>query len=321
MMNFKDYLIVDETGMKDALNRTMIELAGEDERIVHLEADLGIPSGMQATFKAKWPDRYFECGIQEANMMGVACGMSTVGVIPFLHTFACFIARKCTDQIYISGCYSRQNVKIIGSDPGVTTENNGASHAGNEDMGILRSFPGMYLFDPCDPVELEAVVRMAKDLYGMCYIRFNRRAVKKIYPPDYKFEIGKGNILREGTDVTIIASGIMVAEALAAADMLEAEGVSARVVDLFTWKPLDTDLIIRCAKETGAIVTAENHNIHTGLGASIASATSTTHPVPIGMIAIPDTFGQVGSTAYQLKAYNLTAQDICEKTRETIRRK
>ena len=316
-MNLSGDMTLDATGMKDTFSRILCELAENDTRVVYLDSDLSMAAGVKNTFASKHPGRFIDCGIQEANMAGVACGLSSSGMIPFIHSFASFISRKCTDQIFLSGCFAKQNVKIIGSDPGITAEQNGATHAGCEDIGIFRNFPGINILDPCDAVSFEAALKLAKETYGMFYVRYIRKPVKKIYAKTQKFEVGKGNILRDGGDITIIASGIMVAEALEAAKILEAESIHARVVDMFTIKPLDTELVIKCAKETGAIVTAENHNLLTGLGSAVALACSMNYPVPIGMVGINDQFGQVGNLAYQMKFYGLTAPDIVEKTRET----
>lgn len=307
--------------MKATYGNTLCELAANDERVVYLDADLGNPSGAKPTVGKKFPNRFLDCGIQEANMVGVANGLSSIGMIPFAHTFSCFISRKCTDSIFLTGCFANQNVKLIGSDPGVTAEQNGASHAGMEDMGILRNIPNITLVDPCDPVSFDAVLRQCKDKYGMFYIRYNRKATASIYCKGSDFEFGKGNILRDGRDVTIIASGIMVAQALTAAEHLEQEGISARVVDMFTWKPMDEELVIRCARETGAIVTAENHNLLTGLGAATAQIVVKHAAVPMEFVGIDDQFGQVGKLDFQQEIYHLTAADICEKVRCVIARK
>lgn len=312
---------MDATGMKDTYGRVLCEFAEKDPRFVYLDADLARPSGALGTIGKAHPDRLFDCGIMEANMMGVANGMSSAGLIPFAHTFSCFVARKCLDSIFLTGCFANQNVKMIGSDPGVTAEQNGASHAGIEEMGILRNVPNLTLVDPCDPIAFEAVMRAAMDTYGMFYIRYNRKAVRKIYAKGGEFTIGKGNVLCEGNDVTIIAAGIMVSEAMDAREMLAAEGISARIVDMFTWKPIDEELICKCAEETGALVTAENHSLLTGLGAAVASVTAQKCPVPIEMIGVNDQFGQVGMLEDQKKFYFLRAEDIVAKVKKAIARK
>jgi len=306
--------------MREAYCETMMSLAASNKNIVALDADLVSSSGMKKFFET-YPDRAIQCGIAEANMIGVAAGLSLVGKIPFAHSFGPFASRRVCDQIFISAAYAKLNVRIIGSDPGVTAAYNGGTHMPFEDMGVLRSIPEITLIEPTDPVMVADIVRQLADLYGVYYIRMARKNVTAIYEEGSIFEIGKGNLLRNGTDVTIIASGIMVAEALAAAEMLAEEGVSARVVDMFTWKPMDVELVARCAEETGAIVTAENHNIFGGLGAAVAEACVKTVPVPIEMVGIKDQFGQVGTEDYLRKAYNLTAAAIADAAKKVIERK
>jgi transketolase len=306
--------------MREALCDTLIELAGRNENIVALDADLVSSSGLGPFFEA-YPERAIQCGIAEQNMIGIAAGLSSVGKIPYAHTFGPFATRRVCDQIMISCAYARLNVRIIGSDPGVTATYNGGTHMPFEDMGVLRSIPEITLIEPTDPVLLADVVRKLENAYGVYYIRLPRKNVASVYHEGSSFEIGKGNLLTQGGDLTIIASGIMVAEALAAARELKKEGVSARVVDLFTWKPIDRDLIARCAKETGAIVTAENHNIYGGLGAAVAEATAQTTPVPIEMVGVHDRFGQVGTEDFLRAEYGLTAADITAAARRAVKRK
>ena len=306
--------------MREAYCDTMLSLAASNKNIVALDADLVSSSGMKKFFEA-YPDRAIQCGIAEANMIGVAAGFSLVGKIPYAHSFGPFASRRVCDQIFISAAYAKLNVRIIGSDPGVTAAYNGGTHMPFEDMGVLRSIPEITLIEPTDPVMLSDIVRQLADLYGVYYVRMARKNTIGIYEEGSIFEIGKGNLLRNGTDVTIIASGIMVAEALKAAEMLADEGVSARVVDMFTWKPMDIELVARCAEETGAIVTAENHNIFGGLGAAVAEACVKTVPAPIEMVGIKDQFGQVGTEDYLRKAYNLTAAAIVDAAKKVIERK
>jgi transketolase len=306
--------------MREAYCETMMSLAASNKNIVALDADLISSSGMKKFFEA-YPDRAIQCGIAEANMIGVAAGLSLVGKIPFAHSFGPFASRRVCDQIFISAAYAKLNVRIIGSDPGVTAAYNGGTHMPFEDMGVLRSIPEITLIELTDPVMVSDIVRQLADLYGVYYVRMARKNAVGIYEEGSIFEIGKGNQLRNGTDVTIIASGIMVAEALKAAEMLADAGVSARVVDMFTWKPMDVELVARCAEETGAIVTAENHNIFGGLGAAVAEACVKTVPVPIEMVGVKDQFGQVGTEDYLRKAYNLTSEAIADAAKKVIERK
>ncbi|MDD6189868.1 MAG: transketolase C-terminal domain-containing protein [Clostridiales bacterium] len=306
--------------MRDAYCNTLMDMAKTNKNIVALDADLVSSSGMKNFFKA-YPDRAIQCGIAEANMIGIAAGLSLTGKVPFAHSFGTFASRRVADQIFISASYAKANVRIIGSDPGVTAAYNGGTHMPFEDMAMLRAIPEITLLEPADPVALEDIVRQLADVWGVYYIRMARKNVMGIYEQGSTFEIGKGNMLRNGTDVTIIASGIMVAEALKAADILAELGVSARVVDMFTWKPLDEELVARCAEDTGAIVTAENHNTVGGLGGAVAEAVVKSVPCPIEMIGSQDQFGQVGTEAYLRQAYNLTADAIVEAAKKAIERK
>ncbi|MEG1516357.1 MAG: transketolase C-terminal domain-containing protein, partial [Clostridia bacterium] len=236
----------------------MLDMMQTDRRIVQLEADLG---GAMNTgvIQAAFPDRYINCGIMEAQMVGTACGMSVNGMIPFAHSFASFISRRVADQVFMSGCYAGSNVKLIGSDPGVCAETNGGTHQAFEDMGIMRSMANMTVLDVADPILLRQLLPILRSTYGMIYLRMPRNTALSYYDENNTFAIGKAKLLRSGSDVSIIASGICVVEALAAADALLREGIHARVVDMFTIKPIDLEMISDCAKETGCIVTAENH--------------------------------------------------------------
>ncbi len=299
---------------------TMIELAKEDNRIVVLDSDLLSPIGMKP-FQEKYPNRTFDCGIMEANMAGVAAGLSAAGCIPFTHTFACFQSRKCIDQIFLTAGFADLNVKYIGSDPGILALYNGASHMSLEDMGILRNVPNMTLLEPCDAYALRALLRQIKNCYGLHYIRMNRKSAPTVYNDTSSFELGKGNILRDGDDVTIISSGIMVCEALDAADILASENISARVIDMFTWKPLDEKLVLESASKTNAIVTAENHRVSTGLGVSVAALLSLEYPTALEMVGVNDVYGEVGTQDYLMQLYHLNANDIVIAARKAIARK
>jgi transketolase len=308
--------------MREAYCNAMLEAAAANENVVALDADLVSAFGMKPFFKA-YPERAIQCGIAEANMVGIAAGLSAVGKIPFAHSFGCFTTRRACDQIMISCAYAKLNVRLIGSDPGITAAHNGGTHMPFEDMAVLRGIPDITLLDATDPVMLrDLVAQLAGDkYYGVYYIRFPRKNALAVYGEGSSFDIGRGNVLRAGSDVTLISSGIMVAEALKAAATLADEGVSARVVDLFTWKPIDAELIARCAAETGAFVTAENHNIYGGLGSAVAEATAKLRPVPIEMVGVEDRFGQVGSEAFLQKEYGLTAEHIVASARAAIARK
>ena len=320
MFKVKPELKTAETLMRDAYCNTLMQLAETRKDIVALDADLVGSSGMKPFFKA-YPQQAIQCGIAEANMIGVAAGLSLTGKVPFCHSFGPFASRRVCDQIFISAAYAKLNVRIIGSDPGVTAAYNGGTHMPFEDMAVLRAIPDITLIEPCDPVCMADITRQLADVYGVYYIRMARKNAVGIYEEGSTFEIGKGNVLRTGTDVTVIASGIMVAEALKAAEALAEEGVSVRVVDMFTWKPIDTELIAKCAKETGAIVTAENHNTLGGLGGAVAEAVARTVPVPMEMVGTDDRFGQVGTEAFLRQEYRLTAEHIVEAAKRAIERK
>lgn len=308
------------TLMRDACCQTLMDMAEKNKDIVVLDSDLVNSSGLKPFFKF-FPDRAIECGIAEANMVGIAAGLSAVGKIPFAHSFGCFASRRVCDQIMISCSYAKLNVRIIGSDPGVTAAKNGGTHMPFEDMGVLRSIPDITLIEPTDPVMMKDIIRQLVDAYGVYYIRMVRKEATSVYEEGSTFEIGKGNLIVDGTDLTIFASGIMVEEAVKASTILKTEGVSARVVDMFTWKPIDREMIARCAKETGCFVTAENHNVVGGLGSAIAEEAAKTCPVPIEMVGVQDRFGQVGSVDFLKKEYNLTAMDIIDAARRVFARK
>ena len=320
MFTVRDSFETCPTLMRDACCNTLMEMAEKNKDIVVLDSDLVNSSGLKPFFKF-FPDRAIECGIAEANMVGIAAGLSAVGKVPFAHSFGCFASRRVCDQIMISCSYAKLNVRIIGSDPGVTAAKNGGTHMPFEDMGVLRSIPDITLIEPTDPVMMKDIIRQLVDAYGVYYIRMVRKEATSVYKEGSTFEIGKGNLLVDGNDVTIFASGIMVEEAINASTILKTEGISARVVDMFTWKPIDKEMIARCAKETGCFVTAENHNVVGGLGAAIAEETVKSCPVPIEMVGVQDRFGQVGSVPFLKKEYNLTAMDIIEAARKAVARK
>lgn len=313
-------VVKDNKVMCEAYADTLIELANQDERVVALDADLATVVNMKS-FEAAHPNRFINCGIAEANMISTAAGLSATGMVPFAHSFTPFVSRRCYDQVYVSGSYAKLNVRVVGSDPGVTASFNGGTHQAYEDMGIMRGIPEMTVIEATDNVMLKEILKQLKDYYGMFYLRILRIEPDTVYAEGSTFEIGKGVTLRDGKDVTIIASGIMVSEALKAADQLAKEGVCARVVDMFTWKPIDTELIEKCAKETGCIVTAENHNIRNGLYSAVAEVLAETCPVPLEAVGNHDRFGEVGSQEYVQNVMGMTAAGIVEKVHKAITRK
>lgn len=320
MVKLRKEISVSPIEMRYAYCDALIEAGKEDPRIVSLDCDLSNSCGTKG-FKAAFPDRAFNLGIQEQNACAMAGGMSAAGMIPFFHTFAVFATRRVYDQIFLSGAYAGQNVKIIGCDAGVSAAFNGGTHMAFEDVGIMRVMPNVTILEPSDPTMMKCVVDQVAKTYGMFYLRMPRKTVYQIYEEGSRFTIGKGEIIREGTDVTLIAVGLEVVQALRAAQMLEDEGISARVVDMFTIKPIDKELIALCAEETGAIVTCENESIIGGLGSAVAETICETKLVPLERIGVHDEFGEVGPQSYLEERFKLTAVDIVEKAKKAISRK
>ena len=299
---------------------TLARMMDQNTDVVYLEADLGGAIGTTRLFR-EYPKQAFDLGIMEANMVGVGAGMSIKGKIPFMHSFGTFTSRRCADQTFISGNYNKANIKLVGSDPGITAEANGGTHMPFEDMGIYRSFPEMTILDVAEPYLLEQVLKQMAQQYGVMYIRFPRKEKEEYYKGTENIEIGKGNVVRDGKDATVIASGIEVPAALAAAEILEKEGIRVRVVDMFTVKPLDRELVLQCAKDTGAIVTAENHNMYGGLGSAVAEMVAEEARVPFARVGVPDCFGEVGDKAFLAQKFGLTPEHIAEKVKKVIAKK
>jgi transketolase len=310
----------EEVEMRKVYVETLIRLAENNRQVMTLEADLMSCVGTK-TFGERFPERYINCGIQEANMFGVAAGLSATGKIPYAHTFAPFCTRRACDQIFMSCAYAKLNVKIIGSDPGVTAALNGGTHMPFEDVGIMRTIPGMTVIEPTDTVMLRDVITKISEEYGTHYIRMARRTVTKVYEAGSSFEIGKAVQIRDGSDLTIIAAGFCVAEAINAAEILAKQGIMARVIDMFTIKPIDKEAVIKAAAETGAIITAENHNILNGLGSAIAEILAENRPTPMERIGIEDIFGEVGPVDYLAERFGLTAGHIVKKAQRVLERK
>lgn len=310
----------EKVAMRDAYCQTLMELAEKDDRIVALDADLMAAMGMKP-FALKFPERTVNCGVQEANMYGVAAGLSATGRVPYAHTFAPFATRRACDQIFMSCAYAKLNVKVIGSDPGITASLNGGTHMPFEDLGIMRGIPEMTVIEPTDTAMIKDIVRQVSKTYGMHYIRLVRKFSTKVYEDGSTFEIGKAVKVREGKDVTIIAAGFCVTESIKAAKILEEKGISTRVLNMFTIKPIDREAIIQSAQETGAIVTAENHNIHNGLGSAVAEVLVENNPVPMERIGVKDMFGEVGPIDYLAERFELTAPYIAKKAQKVLERK
>lgn len=310
----------EETEMRKAFCDTLMELAEEDKNVLLMDGDLMGAMGTKP-FARKFPSRTIDCGIQEANAVGVAAGLSAIGKIPFVHSFGPFITRRACDQVFMSGAYAKLNVKLVGSDPGITAQINGGTHMPFEDMGIMRGIPEMTIVEPTDITMLKSVLRQMKDSYGMYYMRLVRKSCMKIYEEGSEFRIGKAVTLREGKDAAVIASGYCTAEALKAAQILSEEGIEIRVIDMFTWKPVDEAAVILAAKDTGALVTAENHNVINGLGSAVSEVLVKKFPVPMEMIGIQDQFGEVGNLDYLAERFELKADSIAAAVKRAMMRK
>lgn len=306
--------------MRQVYCESLIELGEKDSRICVLEADLMAASGT-AKFKDRFPDRMVDVGVAESNLIGVAAGMAAMGKIPFANTFSPFATRRCYDQITISVAYSKLNVKICGTDPGLTAELNGGTHMGLEDVALMRALPDMVVFEPVDSTMLKAAMPQIAKYNGALYMRVFRKSTDIVYDELNDFDLFKSIELKQGNDVTIICSGIMVEQSLKAYDMLKAKGISARVINIYTIKPFDEAAVIKAAKETGAIVTAENHSTTGGLGCAVAEVVTNNYPVPVKRIGVKEQFGEVGKLDYLLKRFNMTAEDIVSAAEEAIKLK
>ncbi len=298
----------------------LIENAKKNPEIVIVEADL-MKAGGTLRFRDLFPERSFDCGVQEANMIGVAAGMSAMGKIPFTHTFTAFATRRCCDQVTLSVSYAGLNVKMMGSDPGVTAEFNGGTHMSMEDVSIMRNIPGMVIYEPVDSVQLRSVFPQILEYDGPVYIRLLRRNAMQIFHEGDTFTLGKGKKILDGNDVSIFASGIMVEEALKAAEQLEQEGIRADVINIHTVKPLDKDIILESIGKTRCAVTAENHSVIGGLGSAVAELLVENDPVPVRRVGVTDHFGEVGTTDFLKKKYHLMAEDIADAARAVTERK
>lgn len=303
---------------REAYGKALARIGQENENIVVLDADLS-KSTKTADFKKVCPDRFINMGIAEGNMMTVAAGLAACGKIPFASTFAMFAAGRAFEQIRNSICYPKLNVKVCATHAGITVGEDGASHQSVEDISLMRSIPNMVVISPSDAVETEAAIDAVAKYNGPCYVRLGRSGVPVINDNEgYKFEIGKGVTLREGKDVAIIATGIMVDAALEACNILAEEGIKARVINIHTIKPIDEELIGKAARETGLIITAEEHSIIGGLGSAVAEVVTSLHAVPVIRVGIKDTFGESGKPAELLKAYGLTSEDIVKAVKKGL---
>ena len=309
--------MAEKIATREAYGNALAEFGAKYENLVVLDADLAAAT-KTSTFKKAFPDRFFDCGIAENNMINVAVGLSLSGKIPFASTFAMFAAGRSYEQIRNSIGYPHTNVKIGATHAGITVGEDGATHQCNEDLALMRTIPGMTILNPADAVEARLAVEAAIKMQGPCYLRFGRMAVPVIFDKDYKFEIGRGVKLADGTDVSLVATGIEVEQALAARELLAAEGISASVINIHTIKPLDQDLIVAEAQKTGAIVTCEEHSIIGGLGGAVAECLSAKCPTPVLRVGVEDTFGRSGPAKELVSYFGLDAAAIAAKAKAAV---
>ena len=306
-----------KTATRDAYGKVLVELGNTDAKILVLDADLAAAT-KTGMFKKEHPEKFIDCGIAEGNMMGVAAGLASAGYTVFASSFAMFAAGRAFEQVRNSISYTNLNVKIGATHAGISVGEDGASHQCCEDIGLMRTIPNMVILNPADDVEARLCVMAAAKHEGPVYMRFGRLAVPRVFDENYKFEIGKGSVLKEGDDVTIIATGLMVNEALIAYEELKAEGINARVVNMATIKPIDRELVIESAKKTGVIVTAEEHNVIGGLGSAVAEVVCETVPVPVLRVGVEDTFGKSGPAVQLLHEFGLDAANIVAKCKAAV---
>lgn len=307
---------VKKIATRESYGNALVELGAEHDNLIVLDADLAAAT-KTGVFKKAYPDRHIDCGIAECNMMGIAAGLSTTGIVPFASTFAMFAAGRAFEQVRNSIGYPHLNVKIGATHAGISVGEDGATHQCNEDIALMRTIPGMVILNPADDVEAKACVKAAYEYNGPVYLRFGRLAVPVINDrPDYKFELGKGVVLCEGKDVTIVATGLCVSSALEAAEKLAADGIDAKIINIHTIKPLDEELIVAAAKETGKVVTVEEHSVIGGLGSAVCDALAEKCPVPVKKIGVQDVFGESGPAAALLAKYKLDGEGVYEQVKE-----
>ena len=306
-----------KTATRDAYGKALVELGEKNEKLVVFDADLAAAT-KTGMFKKAFPDRFIDCGIAEGNMMGVAAGMATAGYTVFASSFAMFAAGRAFEQIRNTIGYPHINVKIGATHAGISVGEDGASHQCCEDIALMRTIPGMTIINPADDIEARLAVFAAAEHDGPVYMRFGRLAVPRVFDDSYKFEIGKGVYLNKGTDVTIIATGLLVERAIQAAELLKNEGISASLINMATIKPIDRDIILDAAKTTGCIVTAEEHNIIGGLGSAVSEVVAEEYPVPVLRVGVEDTFGKSGPALELLEIFGLNAQNIVAKAKRAI---
>lgn len=304
---------------RDAYGTALAKIIQENKNIVVLDADLS-KSTKSADAKKVAPDRHFNIGIAEANMMGIAAGLATCGNTVFASTFAMFATGRAYDQIRNSICYPNLNVKVCATHSGLTVGEDGASHQTVEDLALMRVIPNMHVFCPCDGVETEHIIRAVAELDGPCYVRLGRPSVEDIFDETYQFEIGKGVTLKEGNDVTLVCTGFETGQALQAAEELERENIHARVIHIHTIKPIDQEILVKAAKETGLIITCEEHSIYGGLGSTVSEVVSEEYPCKVVKVGIQDTFGESGKPMELIEKYGLSSKHIVEVVKNQLKK-
>lgn len=306
--------------MRKTMAQQLENLMAKNEKIVLIDADLSKPNGL-ANIKDKFPDRAMDVGIAEQNMASVAAGMSSYGMVPFISTFTPFATRRICDQVAISMAYAKQNVKIIGSDPGISAQFNGGTHMSMEDIGVLRSIPEVVIFEPTDNVQLKKALPQIVDYYGVVYIRMFRKEIEDVFDEDSEFDLFKASMIQEGKDLSILCSGIMVQETMIANEELKKLGINAEIINIHTLKPIDREAVISTAKKTGAVLTVENHNILGGLKSAVSEVLCEECPVPVESVGVMDEFGQVGKLPYLKEVYHMRSSDIVDKVKNLVARK
>ncbi len=303
--------------MRAIFAQELKKLMETDSRVMVLDADLAKASGTIG-LRDIFPERAIDIGIAEANMTSIAAGLSSYGFKPYITSFAPFVTRRVCDQLTLSCSYAKQNVKIVGTDPGISAELNGGTHMGMEDIGVIRSIPNIVIFEPVDATQLAQAMPIIDAYEGVVYIRLFRKATPDVFGADYKFDLFKADTIKEGTDVSIFATGMLVSEAVKAGEMLSAEGINAEIINIHTIKPIDKEAVIASAKKTGCVVTAENHNIVGGLYSAVSEVLSANCPTIMKAVGVPDVFGEVGKLPYLTELYKMRAEDIVARAKEAI---
>ena len=302
--------------MRAVYAQCLAEMMEQDKHVVVLDADLAKASGTRNLYE-RFPQQMFDCGVAEQNMASIAAGLSSYGFKPWIESFTPFATRRICDQIAISISYAKQNVKVVGTDPGISAELNGGTHMSMEDIGVLRSIPGVVIFEPVDEVQLRAAMPVLNEYKGCVYMRLFRKVQPVIFPEDYKFDLFKADLIKEGKDLSIFVSGMMTADALEAAKLLEAEGINAEVINVHTIKPIDRETVIASARKTGAVLTVENHNVIGGLHSAVLEALAQ-EKIPACAVGVQDRFGEVGKLPYLREAVGLTVENIVETAKKAV---